>query len=72
MLYLQQRTGVLSFVAFARSSVDDDFPAEYIDVDNIFKRFLPFLFPSINPLSFVQSFDLWCSSYANCKPPLFT
>ena len=67
MLYLQQHTGVLSFATFARSSIDDDFPAEYINIDNILERFLPFLLPSINPLSFVQSFDLWCSSHANCK-----
>ena len=70
MLYLQQRTGVLSFAVFARSSLDDHFPVEYVDTGSVLERFLPFLLPNMTPLSLVQSFDLWCSSHANCKSML--
>ena len=65
MMYLRQRTGLLSFALFARSSQDDSFPAEYIDIDNVLERFLAFMFPTVSPMAFVQEFDLWASSRAS-------
>ena len=67
MLHLELRTGILSFAVFSRSSLDDTFPAEYVETNTALERFLAFAFPATNSYAFVQSFDLWCTSRANGK-----
>ncbi len=67
MLCLRQRTGILRFAVFVCSSVEDTFPVEYVDNEDTLERFLSFMFPAVNPTSFVQAFDVWSSSQSSGK-----